>query len=269
MNGMQPTDLRHNLFGELGPICYMCSGLGWVLRMGSSDFVTKSASRCTCGGTGVDLDATRLSERQRLEKRLADLELKYAKLLSALPPAKRRLMNTRQFWMECIAWATADGTAVHTSTAEAIIFPNVTIPSNYMQDGRALDLKLSGRIGATATPTMTFRLRWGGLSGTVLAASAAVTLAAVTAAIFRIELELQTRSNGATGSIFAMGVIHWGQTIKTTNTPDMMGSAGATTPAAVTADLSADTPMSVTAQWSASNAANTLTGHNYHIDSKN
>ena len=43
---------------------------------------------------------------------------------------------SRQYWSETLSWATADGTAVNTTTTETIIFPNVTIPANYMQDGR-------------------------------------------------------------------------------------------------------------------------------------
>jgi len=52
---------------------------------------------------------------------------------------------SRQAWNETLAWATADGTAVHTTTTETILFPNVTIPANYMQDGRAL--RLLGIVG--------------------------------------------------------------------------------------------------------------------------
>jgi hypothetical protein len=201
---------------------------------------------------------------QSLLDRIDALELQWAKsLLKNSPKA------SRQYWEELIAWATQDGTAIANTTTEAIIFPNVTIPSNYMQDGRALRLTLSGRIGATATPTMTFALRWGGVSGTILCQTAAITLAAVTAAIFRIQLEIQTRTNGATGSIFAIGQVNWGATIKTTNTPDMMGSAGATVPAAVTADLTADTALSITADWGTANASNSLTGHNYLLESLN
>lgn len=201
---------------------------------------------------------------ESLLERINALELQWAKDLLNNSPK-----GSRQSFEELIAWATQDGTAVANTTTEAIVFPNVTMPANYMQDGRTIRVTLSGRIGATATPTMTFALRWGGVAGTILCQTAAVTLAAVTAAIFRIELEIQTRSNGATGSLFAIGQVNWGATIKTTNTPDMMGSAGATVPAAVTADLTADTALSITADWSAASASNSLTGHNYLLESLN
>lgn len=258
------TPPPHNLFGDYGPRCPACSGLGRYLSLGSSGRPTRSTSRCICGGTGVDQDIVREQRYESILERLNKLELEYAKELLRKSPKL-----SRQSWEELIAWATQDGTAIANTTTEAIIFPNLTVPANYMQDGRAMRSTLSGRVGATGTPTLTFKIRWGGVSGTILAQTAAVTLAAVTAAIFRIELEIQTRSNGSSGSLFVIGQVNWGATIKTTNTPDMMGSAGATVPAAVTADLTADTALSITADWSAADASNSLTGHNYLLESLN
>ena len=82
---------------------------------------------------------------------------------------------SRQAWSELIAVSVASGTAIHTTTTETIIFPDVTIPANYMQDGRVLHLIAYGGYVTTATPTLQFRLRWGGVSGTVLAATGTFT----------------------------------------------------------------------------------------------
>lgn len=184
---------------------------------------------------------------------------------------------SRQYWAESLAWATSDGTAVANSTTETIVFPNVTIPANYLQDGRRLSIKAFGRYSSTATPTLTFRLRWGGVSGTVLAASGGMTVgSAVTAAMWAVELVVQTRANGSSGSLFAVGWARVGagatSTVGTaTNMPadDFMGSAGVLTPAAVTVDLTADTALALTAQWGTASASNTLTGHDYSIQSLN
>jgi len=187
---------------------------------------------------------------------------------------------SRQFWSEGLASAVADGAAIASSTTETIIFPNVTIPANYMQDGRTLRLTARGRWGnvVTAVPTMTFRIRWGGVSGTVLLASGAIVTpaAATTNAIWAIHALLQTRSNGATGSIFCMGEVAMFEdaaptfgTVTNYGVVSGAGSAGVAAPAAVTVDLSADTALSLTAQWSASSASNTLTGHIYTIESLN
>lgn len=184
---------------------------------------------------------------------------------------------SRQAWEETIAWATADGTAIASTTTETIIFPNITIPANYLADGRVLRLTAYGRHGTTGTPTLTFALRWGGVGGTVIAQSGALTFGSgITAAPWKVEMLLQVRSNGATGSVFVMGeAICWddavGSTGSATNAPGIaaMCSAGAATPAAVTVDLTADTALSLTADWSANSASNTLTGHIYTIEAMN
>lgn len=167
---------------------------------------------------------------------------------------------SRQFWSECLAWATADGAAIHTTTTETIIFPNVTIPANLMQDGRCLRLRAFGKLSTTGTPTITFAIRWGGVAGTLLATTEAITTASGAAnTAWSIEAIIQTRSNGATGSLLVMGDATLNLTAST-QTSGVFGVSGFDAPAPVTADLTADTALSLTADWSASSASNTLTG---------
>lgn len=187
---------------------------------------------------------------------------------------------SRQFWSETIAWATADGTAVGNSTTEAILFPNITVPANFLQDGRVLRLTIYGRWSnvVTSVPTLTLRLRWGGVAGTILAQTPAITTpaAATTNAPFKMEIIVQVRVNGSSGSLFAMGeaVLTPGAaptfgTVANYGLTALMSSTGTTAPAAATVDLTADTALSVTAQWSAANASNTATGHIYTLEALN
>lgn len=184
---------------------------------------------------------------------------------------------SRQYWSETLSWATADGVAIANTTTETIIFPNITIPANYMQDGRVLRLTVYGRHSTTGTPTLTFRARWGGVSGTVLCASGAVTTgSAVTAAMWKMEVIIQVRTNGSTGSLFAMGEVDVAEDAAPTvgsatnaTAVALMGSAGAATPAAVTVDLTADTALSITAQHGTASASNTVTGHLYVLEGLN
>jgi hypothetical protein len=187
---------------------------------------------------------------------------------------------SRQFWTEQLAWATADGTAVSSSAAETIIFPNVTIPANYMQDGRTLLIDACGRYSnvVTAVPTLTFAIRWGGVAGTVLVTSPAIVTSAtaMTSCPWELKCILQTRANGSSGTIFGQGwvTMHTG-TAPTFGTVTNYGvtapllSTGTTVPAAVTVDLTADTALSITGKFSASDAANGFTGHIYTITSLN
>src|SRR3990172_9456954 len=82
---------------------------------------------------------------------------------------------SRQYWQEALWWAVTDGTAVANTTTETIVFPNVTIPANHMADGRFLIIKAYGKLSTTATPTIIFGLRWGGVAGTLLAVTEALT----------------------------------------------------------------------------------------------
>lgn len=184
---------------------------------------------------------------------------------------------SRQFWSETIAWATATGTAIASSTTETILFPNVTIPANYLQDGRALRLRLFGSYGTTATPTLTFAIRWGGVAGTVIAKGGAITTGsgvgggASMTAMWSMEAYIQTRSNGSSGTLMTNGDVR----IFTTGTADASefplasGSTGGTTPVVATVDLTADTALAVTALWGTNNAANSIQGLNYTIETLN
>lgn len=191
---------------------------------------------------------------------------------------------SRQYWAETLAWATASGTAIASSTTETILFPNVTVPANYMQDGRALRLRAFGAYGTTATPNLTFALRWGGVAGTVIAKSfTAVTTSgtgggASMTALWSLEMLVQTRSNGSAGTLMSNGeVILYNSTLPTSGTVTnygmpvaiASGSTGGTTPVAVAADLTADTALSLTALWGTNNAANSIQGTNYYIESLN
>lgn len=185
---------------------------------------------------------------------------------------------SRQFFTEALAWATTDGTAIANSTTETIIFPNTTIPANYLQDGRQLECIAYGKFSTTTgPPTLRFRSRWGGVAGTVIGDSGTITtVASVTNAIWEIYFRLVCRSNGSSGTVFLIGrVTLFGAAAPTvgsaTGAPAIAAysSGGITAPAATTVDLTADTALSLTALWSAASASNTLTGHNLFLDSPN
>lgn len=191
---------------------------------------------------------------------------------------------SRQFWSETLAWATASGTAIANSVTETILFPNVTIPGNYLQDGRCLRVRAFGAYGTTATPTLTFAVRWGGVAGTVIAKSTAVTTTSAVGggasmtAPWSAEFIIQVRANGSSGSLMTNGEITlYTATAATAGTvtnyglplPLASGSTGGTTPIAVTVDLTADTALSFTALWGTQNAANSIQGLNYTIEAMN
>jgi hypothetical protein len=192
---------------------------------------------------------------------------------------------SRQFWNETLTWVTASGTLVANSATETILFPNVTIPANYLQDGRTLRLRVFGAYGTFSTQgTWTFALRWGGVAGTVLAKTGAIIPTASfgggasMTALWSAEAIIQTRSNGSGGTLMTNGdIVLYSATIPTGGTvtnygmpaPLVSGSTGGSTPAVATVDLTADTALSFTIAMSSANAANSIQGLQYTIESLN
>ncbi len=175
----------------------------------------------------------------------------------------------KQTWNQTLYCATADGTPVANTTTESIIFPDFNVPANFLSDGAKLRLRAFGKLSTTATPTITFAIRWGGVSGTVLAITEAITTGSgVSNVNWDIEAYLQVRANGATGSVLVWGVarVHTAAGTVVTN---VFGLSGYDAPAAVTVDLTAAANLSLTADWSAASASNTLTGMDYTIESLN
>jgi hypothetical protein len=180
---------------------------------------------------------------------------------------------SRQFWQESLVWSTTNGAQISNTTVETIVFPNTTIPANYLQDGRVLRITAMGKFSNVVTTpgTLTFRFRWGALpSGTILSQTAGISLNATaqTDIMWRLTNEIVTRSNGATGTLLSMGMVELGaQLAASNNQPNLMGSAGAGQPAAITVDLTVDTPLVLSAQFSVSTSPTNLTGMNLLIES--
>jgi hypothetical protein len=184
---------------------------------------------------------------------------------------------SRQYFNETVSWAVTSGAAIASTTAETIIFPDVSIPGGFMFDGRALRLRAIGQYSNTGTPTLIFTVRWGGVAGTILCKTAACTTpSGVTAAMWDLDVIIQTRTSGSSGTVMANGracvfaavagtvSVAAGDALVTP-----MTNGGVGTPAAVTLDLTATANLSLTATWSASSASNTLTGLSYTIEALN
>jgi hypothetical protein len=136
-----------------------------------------------------------------------------------------------------------------------------------MQDGRTLRFKLYGR-HTSAGQTVIFRTRWGGVAGTILAASPTLTAQTATAGIWKYDGIIQTRSNGATGTVYCITETMICDDTAATAIEGLGGSAGVATPAAVTVDLTADTALSMTVTFGTA-GSNAVTGHIYILEALN
>lgn len=177
---------------------------------------------------------------------------------------------SRQFWNETLFWAVADGTAVANTASETVIYPDVTIPANFLQDGRVLRLAVAGKYSSTANPTIQFTTRWGGVAGTLLCQSATILCSGVTNYHFLMESTITTRVNGSAGTLMPIGCVYVQNSSWSPYLAFPMGAAAGTAPTAVTSlNLASDTALSVTAKWSAASPSNTLTGMSYFIEALN
>lgn len=174
---------------------------------------------------------------------------------------------SRQSWVEVIAVMTADGTAVANTTTETIILPDTTLPALTLAQGKAVRGRIFGKYSNTGTPTITFKVRLGGVAGTVIMVTPAITTpSGVTNVPFEIDFVIQQRLDGSSGTVIGYGraTVHSGSAptvASATGAPAVapLTAGGATAPATASLDLTASQALSVTATWSAASASNTLT----------
>jgi hypothetical protein len=176
---------------------------------------------------------------------------------------------SRQYWSEGLAWQTQDAAAIANTVTESILCPYVTIPANFVQDGRLLRLRAFGKLSTTGTPTMTFSIRLGGVSGVLLAVTEALTMGSGVANVnWSIEAYIQVRSNGATGVVLVFGEVKV-HTAAGTVLQNVFSVSGYDAPAGVAVDLTADQLLSLTGTWGTANASNTITGMMYELEALN
>ena len=119
---------------------------------------------------------------------------------------------------------------------------------------------------------MTMRVRLGGVAGTMVAQTAAITptTTATTNVMWDAHVILTCRANGSAGTIMAVGDVTYANAATNGVAVYLSSNAtGGTAPAAVTVDLTAAQNLSVTFQWSIANAGNTIQGHVYTLEALN
>lgn len=183
-----------------------------------------------------------------------------------------------QGWGETLHGLVSDGTQISNTTSETIVCPDFNIPAYYMAPGRILRLTAWGVMSNVVTTpgTLTLRVRWGGVAGTVLLASAAQGLdtTARTNSLWRMVAEIVCRAEGSSGS-FMSGGLMWGNVLSSTAAnllPALLGSAGtplASGNVAVTVDTTAAKLLSVTGQFSVSTNPTNLTCQGRVIEALN
>lgn len=168
---------------------------------------------------------------------------------------------------ECLSAIIVDGTAIASSSTEALLIPANVLPANYLQPGgipgRSLSIRARGR-ETTLTTASTLTFRWGSKTttgapiSTPWSASGAVTMDVTggTNNQWRLDSGVTVRSVGSAGTVFAQGDVNVADAALTiaNQRAGFMGSAGTATPAAVTVDMTVPQFLMLTGQWSLTTA---------------
>jgi hypothetical protein len=189
--------------------------------------------------------------------------LERAKMLSG--PAEPRMAAG---WQSSISRISADGAQVLNSTSEAIMVPDYSLPASWVYGGKQLKYVLWGRVSTVVTTpgTIIFRLRFGGLAGTLLVTSKSqrpkTTVSTNMAAYVEMLVTFRRPGNAQTSGVaIAMGSCIMGNTI---------GDAAAAgeavwpdAPAEVTSGLNTDAggALTPTVQFSVATATTAWTTH--------
>lgn len=178
-----------------------------------------------------------------------------------------------QGWEELLDSIIADGTQISNTTTETIICPDFSIPAFYMQPGRTLRITATGLCSNVVTTpgTLTWRVRWGGVSGTSLAASAALGLdtTARTSYGWFIQMMIVCRTAGATGTFMTAGFLYQNNILSSTAANLQMQAVPQSANAVVTVDTTTAKLLTVSAQFSVATNPTNLTAQTRLIEALN
>lgn len=180
-----------------------------------------------------------------------------------------------QGWEELIEAMITDGTTVSGTLAESIVCPDFNIPRFYLAPGRVLRYHLFGNCQniATTPGTIIFRVRWGGVGGVQLGATAALQLdtTARTYSNWYWSGSITCRATGSTGLLIHQGVVVLGNRLSTDTGGPVFSSAGGVfgQNSAVQVDTTTDKLLSFTAQFSNAQAQNAITAQQRLLEALN
>lgn len=141
--------------------------------------------------------------------------------------------------------------------------PQIILPANLLDVGQVLRLKAFGVLSTTGAPTIILGFYYGGVAGTALAASAAITTGSGVANVpWELEYEGRVRSTGTAGTIMGRGTMQLGTSVSAITFNPIPATALAT----VTVDTTTAKQITTGATWGTSSPSNTLTCHHMGVE---
>lgn len=159
----------------------------------------------------------------------------------------------------------ASGSAYTSSTTLTDVSPapQLTFPGNFLQPGMVIRVKAAGTFSNTSTPTLLLGVYYGGVAGTALAATSAITTTTgATNWQWAIEYTGRIRTIGSSGTIMGFGAVDLGTSLTAVTHRPIPETALAT----VTIDTTAPKAITLGAQWGTNSASNTLTCVHFDVD---
>ena len=170
-----------------------------------------------------------------------------------------------QFWVATQPpYLTADGTALASSTTKTDVSaaPQLAIPANYLQLGTRFRLEADLTFSTTGTPTLLLGFYYGGVAGTALAESSAITTGSGAASwSARLRWSGKWTAVGSSGSVAGHGTLELGTSLTAFTVRPIPEVAASRTVSSL--DTTAAKSITVGAQWGTSSASNTITCNNF------
>lgn len=159
--------------------------------------------------------------------------------------------------------ATADSSAIASTTTETVFSGGFSIPANSLSIGTVIRSEWSGIYSTTGSPTLNFRIRYGTTGGVAVVTFGAITGGTSVANFsWRVMFTGIIRTIGASGTLAGNALIFLNNGATETVTGAVVTKTINTT---VTIDTTATTVLNLSLQWSASSASNTATRINQHF----
>lgn len=149
-----------------------------------------------------------------------------------------------------------DNTASETSLAPSTATGSLTLPADYLVQGKTIHVRVSGWIDSTGSPTLTFKFKVG--ADTFLNSGAVTVGANFNDVYYTLEVDWTIWTTGATATHAMQGRIFIGSTVVP------FGATGFNT-----INTTGTLLLATTAQWSAADPSNVLNVSNYTVESAN
>ena len=172
-----------------------------------------------------------------------------------------------QFWRSLVGnqVGVGAGTALANTTTLTDISPapQVVIPANYLYVGQRLRITAYGIYSTTGTPNLTLGVYYGGVAGTLLAATAANATASGAASYpWKLSLDIFVRTAGATGTVWCNGQADVGSALT--------AYTGYALPVSQTQPITISTvaanALTVGGTWGTASSSNTITCEDAYIE---